>query len=157
MANERNLKPFTSEQSREKAVKNGKKGGIKSGESKRKQKALKEIAKSMMNTPIKKGKVRDGLIKEGFTEDDLNSQWPIMIVGLMDAVQFKGNTKAFDKLQELTGNQTDKLLAIKEKELKLKERELELKEKELELKLNNDEDDGVIIINDLYEKTSQDK
>lgn len=33
MANEQNLKPFTSEQSREEAVKNGQKGGIASGKS----------------------------------------------------------------------------------------------------------------------------
>ena len=32
MANEQNLKPFTSEQSREEAVKNGSKGGTKSGQ-----------------------------------------------------------------------------------------------------------------------------
>ena len=37
-----NLKPFTSEQSREKAKENGKKGGIASGIAKRKKKQLKE-------------------------------------------------------------------------------------------------------------------
>ena len=102
--------------------------------------------------------MRSKLIKEGFSEDDLNSQWALMVKGLMNVVWAKGDVKAFTKLQELTNNQTDKMLAIKEKELKLKERELELKEKELELKLNgNDEDDGVIIINDLYEKINSDK
>ena len=35
MANEQNLKPFTSEQSREEAVRNGRKGGIASGEARR--------------------------------------------------------------------------------------------------------------------------
>ncbi len=42
MANEQNLKPFTTEQSREEARKNGKKGGIASGEARRKRKTLKE-------------------------------------------------------------------------------------------------------------------
>jgi hypothetical protein len=37
MANEQNLKPFTSEQSREEAKKNGRKGGIASGEARRKK------------------------------------------------------------------------------------------------------------------------
>ena len=40
MANEENLKPFTSDQSREKAVSNGRMGGIASGKSKREKKAM---------------------------------------------------------------------------------------------------------------------
>ena len=42
MANEKNLKPFDSNQSREEAKKNGRKGGIASGESKRAKKTLRE-------------------------------------------------------------------------------------------------------------------
>lgn len=42
VANEKNLVPFTSEQSREEAVKNGRKGGIASGESKRNKKMLRD-------------------------------------------------------------------------------------------------------------------
>lgn len=41
MGNEQNLKPFTSEQSREEAVRNGRKGGIASGEAKRERANLK--------------------------------------------------------------------------------------------------------------------
>ena len=41
--NKQNLKPFTSEQSREKAVENGRKGGIKSGEAKRERKLIREM------------------------------------------------------------------------------------------------------------------
>ena len=42
MANEKNLKPFTSDQSREEAVKNGRKGGIRSGEVRRENKLIKD-------------------------------------------------------------------------------------------------------------------
>ena len=42
MANEKNLVPFTSEQSHEEAVKNGRKGGIASGESRRNRKMLRD-------------------------------------------------------------------------------------------------------------------
>ena len=42
MANEQNLKPFTSEQSREEAVKNGRKGGVASGEARRERANLKK-------------------------------------------------------------------------------------------------------------------
>lgn len=44
MANEKNLRPFTSEQSHEEAVKNGAKGGIASGKAKRKAKSLRDLA-----------------------------------------------------------------------------------------------------------------
>ena len=42
VANEKNLVPFTSEQSHEEAVKNGRKGGIASGESRRNRKMLRD-------------------------------------------------------------------------------------------------------------------
>lgn len=43
MANEQNLRPFTSDQSHEEAAKNGRKGGIASGEARRAKKTLREI------------------------------------------------------------------------------------------------------------------
>ena len=43
MANIKNLKPFTSDQSREEAVKNGRKGGIASGEARREKANLKKM------------------------------------------------------------------------------------------------------------------
>ena len=47
--NNKNLKPFTSEQSREEAVKNGRAGGIASGEARRQKKALKEFLSDFLN------------------------------------------------------------------------------------------------------------
>lgn len=49
MANEQNLKPFTSDQSREEAVKNGRKGGIRSGEAKREKKLIRDRILERMN------------------------------------------------------------------------------------------------------------
>ena len=49
MANVENLKPFTSDQDREKAKINGKKGGIASGEAKRLKKTMKEVLQAMLN------------------------------------------------------------------------------------------------------------
>jgi len=43
MANEQNLIPFTSDQNREEAKKNGRKGGIASGEARRRRKAMREV------------------------------------------------------------------------------------------------------------------
>lgn len=48
MANEKNLVPFTSEQSHEEAVKNGRKGGIASGEARRKKKMLRECIEYLL-------------------------------------------------------------------------------------------------------------
>ena len=48
MANEKNLKPFTSEQSREEAAKNGKKGGIASGKAKREKNAARKYLMEML-------------------------------------------------------------------------------------------------------------
>src|SRR5690625_3014080 len=49
MANERNLIPFTSNQNREEAKKNGSKGGKKSGEVRRQKKAMKETMKMLLS------------------------------------------------------------------------------------------------------------
>lgn len=46
MANEQNLRPFTSDQSREEAVKNGQKGGIASGKARRERKTLAETLRA---------------------------------------------------------------------------------------------------------------
>ena len=57
MANNDNLTPFTSDQSRDEAVKNGRKGGIASGESRRERKDMAYFAKVMLDEIIhdKKG------------------------------------------------------------------------------------------------------
>ncbi|MBQ7596077.1 MAG: hypothetical protein IJU45_05380 [Clostridia bacterium] len=57
MANEENLKKFTSEQSREEAVKNGKSGGIASGKSRRRKKHIKDTVKMLMQLPLTEGKL----------------------------------------------------------------------------------------------------
>lgn len=49
MASKKNLKPFTSEQSREKAVENGRKGGIASGVSKREKKLVKDYINAWLD------------------------------------------------------------------------------------------------------------
>lgn len=62
MANKQNLRPFTSEQSHEKAVENGRKGGIASGESKRAKKSLREAMQILMEADLtgKDGKTMTG-------------------------------------------------------------------------------------------------
>ena len=59
MANEQNLKPFTSEQSHEEAVKNGRKGGIESGKSRRRTKEMRERLEILLSMPLTSGKGAD--------------------------------------------------------------------------------------------------
>lgn len=49
MANIQNLRPFTSDQSREEAAKNGKQGGIKSGEVRRQKQQLRQIVQTVLD------------------------------------------------------------------------------------------------------------
>lgn len=57
MANEQNLIPFTSDQDREEAKKNGKKGGVASGEVRRAKKSMQELAKIILNLSIENGEI----------------------------------------------------------------------------------------------------
>lgn len=49
MANEQNLTPFTSEQSHEEAVKNGKKGGVNSGKARKRKADLRRMAQEVLD------------------------------------------------------------------------------------------------------------
>ncbi len=74
MGNANNLTPFTSDQSREKAVANGKKGGIASGIAKREKKTLRELAEMIGQTKVSDKAILEklealGLDKENFTHD----------------------------------------------------------------------------------------
>lgn len=53
MANEQNLTPFTSEQNREEAVKNGKKGGVNSGKARRRKADLRKMAQQVLDDTFK--------------------------------------------------------------------------------------------------------
>ena len=50
IANEKNLKHFTSDQSHEAAVKNGAKGGAKAAENKRRKKGIREAMQALLST-----------------------------------------------------------------------------------------------------------
>ena len=58
VANEKNLVPFTSEQSHEEAVKNGRKGGIASGEAKRNRKMLRDCIDYLLERAVQEKLVR---------------------------------------------------------------------------------------------------
>lgn len=88
MANLQNLKPFTSEQSREEAVKNGRKGGIASGVAKRENKLIRER------------------ILERMGEDD----WDTMIDNLIERAS--NDTKSFEVLRDTIGQKPVEKVAV---------------------------------------------
>lgn len=77
----KNLKPFSSNQSREEAVKNGKKGGIKSGEVRRARKTLKEDLLFLLEQGDTQEKISVAMIKQAL----------------------KGNVKAFAMIRDTIG------------------------------------------------------
>ena len=108
MANESNLIPFTSEQSREEAKKNGRKGGIASGESRRKRKAFKEQIDYFLSLPFpdmtdsNRNKIKDAFKNFGIEEEEIDNQMA-MILSMWKNVIKKGDVSAFNALRDTVG------------------------------------------------------
>lgn len=84
MANEKNLIPFTSNQSREEAKKNGQKGGQKSGEVRRQRKAMKEQMEMLLALPFNLkdnngNDVADMLSELGVPKENIDNQMAMII------------------------------------------------------------------------------
>ena len=102
MANEKNLKPFESDQSRDEAVRNGKKGGIKSGEARRRKVDLKKVITDMLNSKVCKYPALQQIaenygIKEGVTVKEL------VTLGAMFKAAADGSANDLLKIMELIG------------------------------------------------------
>lgn len=105
MANEQNLIPFTSEQSREEAEKNGRKGGIASGVSRRRKRSLKEAADLFLSLPVTDNKTFNKLVKSGVEVEDIDYQMAV-VAGLTQKAM-KGDAKAAKVLIEMLGGTKD--------------------------------------------------
>lgn len=109
MANEQNLIPFTSEQSREEAEKNGRKGGIASGVARRRKRSVKQAVELVMSLPVSDPKVKAKLKKMGIDMEDADNQTAV-VVGLLGRAM-KGDPKAsallFEQLDDANGNEND--------------------------------------------------
>ena len=95
-----NLVPFTSDQSREKAVANGRKGGIASGEAKRKKRTMREIAEMVATMELKDPKMLAALHAAGFQDPITNDD--AAFFGLMRKAQ-TGDPQAMKLLAEMRG------------------------------------------------------
>lgn len=131
MANEKNLIPFTSDQSREEAKKNGRKGGIKSGEVRRQRKAMKEQMELLLSLPFnltdsKGNAVVDTLEFLGIDKEEIDNQMAMNIALWQTAINSNNRqqVQAIKEIRDITKdnkeNQTD-LNSVKEVLVKIRE------------------------------------
>ena len=123
MANEQNLIPYTSNQSREEAKKNGQKGGQKSGEVRRQRKAMKEQAELLLSLPFnltdrKGNELKEVLKRLGIDEDNIDNQMA-MIVALWKTALGNGRNQvtAVQELRDIIGDKAEKEATIQRIEI----------------------------------------
>ena len=102
MANEENLVPFTSEQNREEAAKNGRKGGIRSGEVRRQNADLKKRLKEIANMALRGGDI-DEITTLADAKNANLSISDALLVKLV-AMALGGNIKAMNTLMGMLSN-----------------------------------------------------
>ena len=102
MANKKNLIPFTSDQSREEAVKNGQKGGIKSGESKRARKLLKDCMLDLLALDVTDRKDWNKLSRMGIDPEDIDNR-ALLTAALFNRAVRTGDVSAFKEIVSLIG------------------------------------------------------
>lgn len=128
-----NLKPFTSEQSREKAAINGKKGGIASGKAKREKRTWRQIAETIGQMQLHNKKqiqsVKDflGELTGEATHDDavIASAYEQAATGNVNAMRFIADLKGeIVTKQEIEQKITDYTLEEKRKQIQALIKEL---------------------------------
>lgn len=128
-----NLKPFTSEQSREKAAINGKKGGIASGKAKREKRTWRQIAETIGQMQLHNKKqiqsVKDflGELTGEATHDDavIASAYEQAATGNVNAMRFIADLKGeIVNKQEIEQKITDYTLEEKRKQIQALIKEL---------------------------------
>lgn len=102
MANEQNLVPFTSNQSREEAVRNGRKGGIKSGEARRRKAAMRDTMNRCLTMQAHVDGLSDVLIADGGE----STYEEIITMAIINQAAM-GDVKAYNAIMKVVG-QTDK-------------------------------------------------
>lgn len=96
MAGRDNLISFTSDQSHEKAVENGRKGGIASGIAKREKRTMRELLEMVLAQSVTNAKGETATMKE-------------VIAVKLATKAGQGDLKAMDLLTKLTGDQMSKM------------------------------------------------
>ena len=102
MANEENLVPFTSDQDREEAARNGRKGGIRSGEVRRQKADLRKRLREMVNMPLRAGDIDE--IETLADAKNANLSISDALLAKLVVMALGGNIKAMNTLMGMLGN-----------------------------------------------------
>ena len=109
---------FTSEQDREAARRNGRKGGLASVEAKRKAKTMRQLAQTICTTEIPDGKLRTQLRASGVADEDMSWNMAVVVgvrnkatTGDGKAAEMWNNWQAEAETDEIESD-SDKALAI---------------------------------------------
>lgn len=112
MTNEQNLlkgNPKTQFSSGREAVENGKKGGKKSGEVRRKRKAMKEQMEMLLTLPLKNTKLKNHLQEIGINEEEINNQMALIVSLYQTALKGGTNSiQAFNTIMEVVNEKQNK-------------------------------------------------
>lgn len=102
MANIKNLKPFTSEQSREEAKINGKKGGVASGIARREKRDIKKAMQALLDSNVKNSQIANSVAQMfGMKVDEVTWLDGCVAGTVREAV--KGNVKAMHEIRDIMG------------------------------------------------------
>lgn len=102
MANEKNLKKFTSEQSHEEAVRNGRKGGIASGEARREKKTIQKILSDYLDSDVKSQKALKKIAKNVGITGKQSVKELVTVVCILNTLN-KGDVDKLQKICEILG------------------------------------------------------
>lgn len=136
MANEKNLTPFTSEQSHDEAVKNGKKGGVASGAARRRKKTMRQTLNAMLGAGLDVSvseqefveKVTPRLLALGINVENATYQ-DVLLAGMM-LKAIRGDVRAAEFIRDTGGDNPH--LDLKKQELKLRREELRFKQEQVD-------------------------
>ena len=102
MANEKNLKKFTSEQSHEEAVENGRKGGIASGKARREKKTIQKILSDYLDSDVKSQKALKKIAKNVGIAGKQSVKELVTVVCILNTLN-KGDVDKLQKICEILG------------------------------------------------------
>lgn len=125
---EKNLRPVrTKEEARER----GRKGGIASGEARRKKRTMKNAAKLLLDMPIASENISNTMKELGFQEEDLTNQMAVLVSVFKKAMN--GDVRAAEFLRDTAG-QND----AKNENRKIKKQQIEQRVNEFEYRKEKD-------------------
>ncbi len=125
MANEKNLIP-ANRRSLSETRENGRKGGLKSGEARRKKKSMKQAMNLLLSLPVS-DEYKEAIERYGLDEKDADNQMVIIISAFEKAAS--GNVDAMKFIAGITGS-TAMTEAEREK-IKLEKKRLKMEEQQL--------------------------